>query len=586
MGTCPGRCKNLNLLLRAFLFHAAGVLVSLIATPSASAAVADELNRFAKCHLQFTGEIVSPDHKLLASVRAGMSGIDACTALLKSGNLVNGLLASGDVRVEGKKILHTFNILNNSFFANLPKKEGKHKWIYDSNDRSYYLLNAMFSTDTSGRSTYPIQKIFTDATTYRGVRDAVEGGYRLSEIQRWDTSVYGFALPHSIRGNNWNVWYSCPNWDYTYATIDSRIFADASVSVASGRMESFAPSPKVRENGEFFDISGVKYTNDWTGLYVVHPVSMALEEGIAAGQLVGLEASRPRSIPNIQNKSFGDTDGYWRNHLGPAYQQPYPDKVDDLYDNLGAGILFTPNYQETLGMDTNNLLVQNGVNLVARTWAQDVLKDFLCRDIPVIRVADAIAETEPVLNQAAPFRSAVSCMRCHSTMDNLAFISRNYQYSLTSPVGGAGFMANRFHTPALPDVVNPPAVADQFFPVRPARGKFRYRDYSGNLHDLPLVSSASDPKAAFRQFARHLSGMDDPYACIAGKYFKYFTGIQPKFSDPGDPDAPVLSARDKALQEYVLALGKYLKDTGDLQKTILDIVSSQLFVDPLASTIK
>jgi hypothetical protein len=572
------------------------LFASSFATPTkAKAAVADELDRFAKCHLQFTGEIVSPDNAQLALIRNGKLGLKACEELLSTANLVGGTLTNGASRAEGKKILHTFNLVNNGFFVNLPQKSGSAKVFYDSNDRSYYLLKAMFSTDSSGNSNYKIQNIFSDPITYRGVREGTKNGYRLDRVGAYDTSVYGFALPFprcGDGGSQWNQWGSCTNYNYEYSTIDPRIFAKANIDVSTGVMRNIAGTQYggyVRDNGQLLMVGGQDFrsgsNSDINALYNYVGIPMSLNDATDMGTLVGLEATPARSIPNVQNRLFNDSDGYWRNHLGPAFAQPYPAKLDNMFDNLGTGILFTPNYQERLGLDTDNIAMQNGVDKIPRIWTQDVLKDFLCREIPVIRTEDAAGDTQAVLNPLAPFRAAVSCMRCHATIDNLSFIARNYQYSNSAPFS-KGVMVNRFHKPTAGDMINPPNIPDPFFPVRPARGAFRYRDYKGNSHSLPLVSTAADPQAAFRQFASYLSQMEDPYACIAGKYFKYFTGIEPKFFDPGDPDAPVLSARDKALQEYVMALGKYLKDTGDLRKTILDIVSSQLYLDPLANSIK
>ncbi len=80
--------------------------------------------------------------------------------------------------------------------------------------------------------------------------------------------------------------------------------------------------------------------------------------------------------------------------------------------------------------------------------------------------------------------------------------------------------------------------------------------------------------------------MDDPYVCLTSKYFKHFTGIAPVFFDPGDPDSPTLSARDIAIRNYVFNLGKSLKQDGDLRKIILEIISTNLYLNPEASSIK
>src|SRR5690606_6202443 len=136
---------------------------------------------------------------------------------------------------------------------------------------------------------------------------------------------------------------------------------------------------------------------------------------------------------------------------------------------------------------------------------QDVIKDFLCREVPVIRQADAIAYTTTEPNTKASFRNGASCMRCHATLDALSTISRNYQYSRTSPLGGGNLWINHVHYPSKPALDGLPKPHDHFFAVRPADGNFRYRDYQCKYHDVPLPASAQVPKASFRQFGDYLS---------------------------------------------------------------------------------
>ncbi|RZJ78365.1 MAG: hypothetical protein EOO47_14060, partial [Flavobacterium sp.] len=78
---------------------------------------------------------------------------------------------------------------------------------------------------------------------------------------------------------------------------------------------------------------------------------MPIDESTPVGLIVGLQSQPARSIPHVHQRAYNDSDGYWRNYLGWAHRQPYPAPVEDIYDNFGAGILFTPNYQEALGMD-------------------------------------------------------------------------------------------------------------------------------------------------------------------------------------------------------------------------------------------
>ncbi len=475
---------------------------------SSSAAIVDEVDRFVKCYQQFTGELPASNNSKLISIKSGtLSGTQACTDVLKSANLVSGALTSS-TKDEGKKILHTFNILHNSFFKHLPIKDDKHRWVYDYNDRSYYLLNALFSTSSNGASNYPMSKIFKDDVTYKAVREAQISSnlYRPGRHTSAGVAVFDGIYSFTRCGSGHNNWQPCASYNYSYQTINQRMFDVAKVSVSSGVQVKTASTGRVTNNDKELAIGGygidgntdhnaVLVTNDWT---------WGLQEGVMPGTLVGLEPQAAKTLPHIHQRMFNNSDGYYRSYVGPAFGQPYPFRVDDIYDNLGAGILFTPNYQEALGMDTETILTQNGVNQIPRQWSEDLISDFFCRAIPVIRQEDAIPHTVSQVSQLAPFRNSVSCMRCHATIDNLSFIARNYQYSKTSPLHGGQIYINQFHKPTYDDLGSVPTNPDDFFPVRTANGNFRYRDYSGVLHDVPLVSTKNDPKRAFRELAQYI----------------------------------------------------------------------------------
>ncbi len=562
-------------------------LVPLLIFVASFSFASEELDRLVKCHKQFTGEIISPDSPLLSAVRKGSkTGLQACEEILAAANLYNGMAKDSKAQ-EAKKILHTFNTLHNSFFRNIPQKSVNSRMVYDPNDRSYYLLKALFSSNSEGQSAYHIKNIFTDNQTYKAVRQTSHNSkYRLRKLILGGPAMFEYIRPYSF--HECEGFVECDSYPFAYETISPLIFDYSNVSYSSGVLKG-GSHPFIRDDEKLFDIGRYRIpaqsghealmdVNDWT---------WELEESVPVGELVGVTPIRPKRLPHLHQRLFNDADGYWRNYLGPAFKQPYPNPVENIFDNLGAGMLFTPNYQEALGMDSSNVFVQNGVDQVPREWVQDVMSDFLCREVPVIRQADAVSFITREKNEKAPFRSSSSCMRCHATLDALSYISRNYQFSRTVTNKGEGKVwINGHHTPVLeseePYTIEP----DDFFPVSVAKGHFRYRDYEGVFHNVPLTSSLNDPKAAYRQFGAYLSQMDDPYICLTGKYFKYFTGISPVFYDPGDPEAPKLNERSARIQAFVKKLGKDLKKDGDLKGAILKIVRSDLFLDPSAQDIE
>lgn len=556
-----------------------------------SSTIEIESDRFLKCHSQFTGEVLDSDDANLVLVKNGsINGVEACRRLLSQASLINGELQtqnSNSYEV-GKKVLASFLTLGNSLFETVASKDFADsplsRYVYDINDRSYYLLLAMFSANSSGASDYNFKKIFTDSVTYRAKREnSSNSGHFIHRVQVFGASnLDAPVIPYPMCGER-NSWSTCSSFENNYATLSNEVFAVSGVDVSSGFLVPTMPTQKIRENEELFDISlyGHNGINDFFGQYDNNRLDFSSNDIAHTGELVGVVPKESFSIPSVFMQRINDSDGYYRNYLGPAFMQPYPFPINNIHDNLSAGLLFTPNSQQSMQVDEENIFVQNGLEKVPRRWSEGFFKDFLCRDIPVIRVQDAAVHVEAVPNQIVGFRNSASCMRCHASMDNLAYIGRNYRLKRASPRGGESVYINQFLHPTFPQETSVPSTPDKFFVVRPASGQFRFRDLYGNYHDVQLSSNTNEPKKAFKELGEYLANnLDDSYACLVSKYFTHFTGLEVSFFDPGDPDAPQLDSRQLAIQNYIVNLGKRLKTDGRLKDIILDIVSSDLYINP------
>jgi hypothetical protein len=245
--------------------------------------------------------------------------------------------------------------------------------------------------------------------------------------------------------------------------------------------------------------------------------------------------------------------------------------------NLGAGLIGTQSY--VLASDVNYGMLQNGGTLLRRRWMKSVIKDFLCRDLPVIRPGD-FPQAEVVTTAGAlPFRLGASCVQCHSSMDKGASIARALT-SIKSTFAddnhiGMGFVANRKSNSE--SSVFPVADDDSYYLKKP-EGYLFFRDYNG------VLVTQSSPLNGLPALALKLSEQDQFYACVASKYYKFLTGISVNLDDLVGTGT-TLSSGATFHRQKVIDLGQSLKASSTtsgaaLNALILSIVGSDAFVKP------
>lgn len=238
-------------------------------------------------------------------------------------------------------------------------------------------------------------------------------------------------------------------------------------------------------------------------------------------------------------------------------------------NNFGGGALGSSAYfLMTLGHPYNYRA--DGAQKLPRRWTESVFKNFLCKEAPYVREADAQSYlvTDP---NAAPFRQSISCLRCHTALDQAATTARNIRYGATLNFPNTEV---RRHTsviteyiPSLGQNTSWPAVSTSNFHLTSPTGRLFFRDRKGNLVDRSL-SSISDLGAA-------LSDNEDYYTCAAQRYFGYFTGIELNLEYLTNPiHASTLSPADLEYRDYVIGLGQELQQTGSLKKLIQTILQS------------
>ena len=238
-----------------------------------------------------------------------------------------------------------------------------------------------------------------------------------------------------------------------------------------------------------------------------------------------------------------------------------------LYGSLGGGLLGNYTYA-LLNINQSNQFIANGGLAMPRKWGRNVYRDLFCRELPVVRMADALPFFDP--KSDIPFRTSTGCVQCHTSMDRISSVVRNARYTSfgtdakINPTRGATFI--NFPTPTQPAETIWPITADTSYAERPPNGTLYYRNYQGDLIDYN-VSGVSD-------LATKILDQDDLYICTAKRYYEYFTGISIFNGDILDPNNPKLSATALSHRNYVIQLGKTLRQHNNLRLLITDILNS------------
>lgn len=292
-------------------------------------------------------------------------------------------------------------------------------------------------------------------------------------------------------------------------------------------------------------------------ILAITPIAMEL---VQTGQLQGV-----RQVKLNPNKI--NAKGFY------GYLNPYLNQPIYTQRSLGGGILGTPSY---LLMNMGPVNGSDGGVTMPRRWAKTVLKDLLCRDIPVIRLSDAAPFVEPKPVAGTPsFRTGQSCMSCHASIDPASGVIRNLTQVLIPYDETNSATSVQINSPQIHQypVTQPASLAltnsDPYFPQRPPTGSFYFRNYAGNLVNEPVMGIAGLGKV--------LSEQEDLYICAASRYFQYFTGIRVSMQDPGDPTSIPMTGDQQSYYNQVVQWGIELKKTQNLRGLIKNILQSNVY---------
>ncbi|MGE0525828.1 MAG: hypothetical protein AB7G93_19840 [Bdellovibrionales bacterium] len=220
----------------------------------------------------------------------------------------------------------------------------------------------------------------------------------------------------------------------------------------------------------------------------------------------------------------------------------------------------------------------NGTTKLPRRWVQSIFEDFLCRSLPAVRDSDVGSYLRT--DSTAGFRRQTSCLRCHTVMDQAALAARNLQPATFASRTAVPTMRSAA-TIARYRADQGPAGDQEFWPSKDV-SNFHRQSPAGRLYFRSITGQLiSRDVNGVEELGQALAATDDFYACAAKKYFQYFTGISIKLYDPLDPANAGLvnsmTSSEREARQFVIDLGRELKQTGSLKKLVKRILSSQIY---------
>lgn len=354
-----------------------------------------------------------------------------------------------------------------------------------------------------------------------------------------------------------------PTYDYTSAVPTGECFSAANYSIFyNGEMalhltnalfNNNVPYSSIVTNNESFEAQrddrssgAMTINNRATSTPLVGPDNNGVATSftpkyMTTGDIVGLKTLEPEMLPNSI----------------------------DFRSSAGAGVLGTVPYL-LLNSGRNNFENINGGLRQHRRWSKAVFSDILCRDIPVVRSADAVTKVQS--SSALPFRQGISCMQCHSSIDPMAQVQRNRTLKYSNGCNTGSVSYTTIQTVDKTQETVEQVESDNDFYRRPPKGHFYFRTYDGKLLNQEVTGVDG--------MGEYMATVDDLYICAAKRYFQFFTGIDVPMYDAGDFSAPKLSAKQSNYRQMVIDMGLDLKKNQNLEILINKIISSQAYINP------
>ena len=238
-------------------------------------------------------------------------------------------------------------------------------------------------------------------------------------------------------------------------------------------------------------------------------------------------------------------------------QVPYSQTALKLFQQYGGGFIGLDVYMART-FDEVNGTFSDGVIEVPRKWSENIFKDVMCLNLPVVRQVDAEQFVDPASN--GEFRRTVGCTTCHASMDRMAGVIKSFGFSeqrtqgtwttwVNESLWNKGDGADYSWSSNYRSTYKSGGMDMSNYLKEDHVGFLYYRGYDGRL-----VSQKVDSPTAL---GKKMSQQIEPYLCAAKRYYRFFTGVDVDFTDPGDKPLP-LRPQDAVHYNFILEITKAL----------------------------
>ncbi len=479
---------------------------------------------YQRCYTQLTGQSALTSSRL-ASVQSGqLKAIDACVEHL------TGTQFGADGNIVGNNDI-SFHILQQ---------------IHQIH-RSWFKKTSMLDSE--------VNRDFHWATM--NVYDVNEPAVHFTRAVFWPNIHIAEAI---TRGVSVEAKRHPAKPQFRYILADPNAGTYQKSSIAAPRVTSFV-NDEPRYDAHRIDFQSNNLTGEFFAGYFPF---------VQVGQIYGVQ-DRRQDLLVVSLVTNPNTDGEQLNPGNPAHNFP-------INKNYGAGLIGSMPYLIT-NLGHGYVYQANGAEKLSRKWSESIMRDLMCREIPVLRDEDItqFVSTNPASPQ---FRQGRQCLTCHGTIDQMAMTTRNLKMSASgNRAFNNDYIPQYFTTMAAFTPIHGdhpefwPQTSDGTFHLRQPQGRLYFRNYTGRLIDIQLGS--------IQDLGNAIAGQDDYYICLAKRYFQHFTGINVQIKDPAlRSDSFYSDPKFRELRDYVMDLGKDLKAHGSVKQTIGRILRSPYYSSP------
>lgn len=264
---------------------------------------------------------------------------------------------------------------------------------------------------------------------------------------------------------------------------------------------------------------------------------------VQTGELVGL---RPFHSSDFQMKK-----------LSPKHKSLSEGKSFDALAPKGGGIIGSVPY---LLLNSGHIdKKMDGGLFLHRRWSTALIKDLMCRDLPLFKKEEVKVYTQP--HSKIPFQRSRGCMSCHATIDPMASVIGNMENYNSGNVSLDHSLRNiYFHHP---EEGAKGSLGVDYYKSKP-KGRYFYKDIFKTIHNEEIHS--------LDDLGEQIAKTKDLYHCVASRYFNFLTGIP---IDINEKD--YISKEGDTPEYFVRKLAKDLEDHQSLKKLMSSIFSSDFY---------